>query len=349
MDFLVKDLIKPNYYPTINNLKFHDDLIKILNSDDLLFDTLFYGPSGSGKLTLIMAYLQKIFGPSVTNLTPNMTSKSITNATTTKCNEQTNTFTLEKVGVPLSNNNLILINDSMNDESIQDFFRDYIEILGENINYIIVLHINRLKEKTRSMISRFIDARKSTTYVLATCNRLDQIEPRMKSRFESYIVPRPEVNQLATYLHDMIPAKFEFPLMKVVKIVESTKRDIKLSIIYVNQRLLEAIDPDLKKKSIDNFKYYLNCLIQLVIMNDLKKLPMIRTMILTIYQSSLTWNEYINKVLDILYSSNVKINDMQKIMLIRRTAELDHKVKLSKPNYIHYEAFIFMIFEIIHT
>ena len=347
MDFLVKDLIKPNYYPQINNINFHNDLLKIINGDNVLFDTLFYGPSGSGKLTLIMAYLQKIFGQTVMNLTPNMCFTSTT--TTTKSNDQSTSFNLEKVGFPLSNNNLILINDSMNDESIQDFFRDYIEILGENINYIIVLHINRLKEKTRSMISRFIDARKSTTYVLATCNRLDQIEPRMKSRFESYIVPRPEVNQLATYLHDMIPAKFEFPLMKVVKIVESTKRDIKLSIIYVNQRLLEAIDPDLKKKSIDNFKYYLNCLIQLVIMNDLKKLPMIRTMILTIYQSSLTWNEYINKVLDILYSSNVKINDMQKIMLIRRTAELDHKVKLSKPNYIHYEAFIFMIFEIIHT
>ena len=27
MDFLIKDLIKPNYYPTINNLKFHDNLI----------------------------------------------------------------------------------------------------------------------------------------------------------------------------------------------------------------------------------------------------------------------------------------------------------------------------------
>lgn len=346
MDFLVKDLIKPNYYPQLNNINFHDDLIKILSGDNVLFDTLFYGPSGSGKLTLIMAYLQKIFGPNVMNLTPNM---SFTTTSTTKSNEQSTSFNLEKVGFPMSNNNLILINDSMNDESIQDFFRDYIDVMGETINYIVVLHINRLKEKTRSMISRFIDARKSSTYVLATCNRLDHIEPRMKSRFETYKVPRPELNELAKYIHDMIPTKFEFPLMKVIKIVESTKRDIKLSIIYVNQRLLEAIDPDLKKKSIDNFKYYLNCLIQLIIQNDLKKLPIIRTMILTIYQSSLTWNEYINKVLEILYSSNVKISDEKKITLIRRTADLDHKVKLSKPNYIHYEAFIFMIFEIINT
>jgi DNA polymerase III delta prime subunit len=340
MDFLVKDLIKPNHYPTFDDIKFNDDLIKILNSDNILFDTLFYGPSGSGKLTLIMAYLQKVYGVSIINLTPNMTSKN---------NEDSISFNLERVGIPLSNSNLILINDSMNDENIQDFFRDYIEILGDNINYIVILHINRLKEKTRSMISRFIDARKSTTYVLATCNRLDHIEPRMKSRFETYKVPRPDVTELSKYLYDMIPKKFDFQLQKVIKIVESTKRDIKLSIIYINQRLLEAIDPDLKKKSLDNFKYYLNCLIQLVIMNDLKKLPMIRSMILTIYQSSLTWNEYINKVLDVLYSSNVKINDMQKILLIHRTAELDHKVKLSKPNYIHYEAFIFMIFEILHT
>jgi hypothetical protein len=84
-------------------------------------------------------------------------------------------------------------------------------------------------------------------------------------------------------------------------------------------------------------------------MNDLQKLPIIRSMILTVYQSSLTWNEYINKVLEILYSSNVKISDEKKIILISKIADLDHKVKLSKANYIHYEALIFIIFEILHT
>ena len=30
MDFLVKDLIKPNYYPTLENNKFNPDIVNIL-------------------------------------------------------------------------------------------------------------------------------------------------------------------------------------------------------------------------------------------------------------------------------------------------------------------------------
>jgi hypothetical protein len=70
-------------------------------------------------------------------------------------------------------------------------------------------------------------------------------------------------------------------------------------------------------------------------------------MILTIYQSSLSWNEYLKKSLDII-NSNKKITDQQKIKIIQLTANLDHKVALSKPNYIHYECFIFMIMNVLY-
>ena len=76
-------------------------------------------------------------------------------------------------------------------------------------------------------------------------------------------------------------------------------------------------------------------------------------MILTLYQSSLTWNEFLDKTLDLLFNSlptNIKgftITDQQKVKIISRTAELDHKVALTKASYIHYEAFIFMIYEIL--
>jgi hypothetical protein len=130
---------------------------------------------------------------------------------------------------------------------------------------------------------------------------------------------------------------------------------MKLSIIYLNQRLLESIDSGLKKKSIDNFKYYIGCLLQMILKNDIKGLPAIRTMILTLYQSSLTWNEFINKTLDLLFNSmptnlkNFVITDQQKVKIIEKTADLDHKVSLTKATYIHYEAFIFMIYEILFT
>jgi hypothetical protein len=333
MDFLIKDLIKLNDYPSLDKIKFNQDIIDILNNNNIMFDTLFYGASGAGKTTLLIAYLQKIFGQSVLNVVP-YNNKS----------ETTLNFTIDKIGSPLTNNNLIIINDSVSDDIFYDFLLEQIDLLGEKINYMVVLHLDRFKKRTISLLTNFIENRKSLTYVFATTNRYDKLDYRVKSRFECFRIPRPSLSELTEYFHKLIPNKFQFDKSKISKIIESTNCDIKLSIIYINQRLLEAIDPSLKKKSIDNFKYYLNYLLQNTInlKNDLKNLPMIRTMILTLYQSSITWNEYIKKSLEII--NNIpNINENQKIKIIQQTADLDNKVALAKPNYIHYEAFIFMI------
>lgn len=337
MDFLVKDLIKPNNYPNLDDIIFdYDNITNVLKKDNIMFDTLFYGVSGSGKTTLFMAYLQKLFGAEILNLSPTNDTKSTESS-----------FIIEKIGSPLSNSSLIVINDSVSDDVLYEFLLNQLDILGEKLNYILILHLERFKERTLSLLTNFIENRKSITYVLATSNHYDKLDRRIKSRFETYRIARPNNNELTDYFYKLIPSKFDFSKSKISKIVESTNCDMKLSIIYINQRLLELIDPNLKKKSIDNFKYYINCMIQTVLKNDLKQLTNIRTMILTIYQSSLSWNEYLKKSLEII-NSNKNITDEQKIKIIKLTANLDHKVVLSKPNYIHYEAFIFMIMNVLY-
>jgi hypothetical protein len=335
MDFLVKDLIKLNYFPPLEDFKFHKSIVDIFKKDQILFDTLLHGSSGSGKLTLLMAYLQKQFGEGILTLHSNSESKATDP-----------TFNLEKVGAILSNNNLVIINDSVNDDTVYDFMTKQFDIEGDNLTYILILHIERFKEKTISCIMNFIERRKSRTYILTTTNKYDKLTAMVKSRFETFMISRPTTKELTSYFSKLIPKKFEFPVSKIEKIIETTNRDIKLSIIYLNQRLLESIDPGLKKKSLDNFKYYINCLIQLVLQNDLKKLPMIRGMILTLYQSAISWNDYIKKTHEVLFTLSPKIiSDNQKCEIIRRSADLDNKVALSKVTYIHYEAFIFMIYD----
>jgi DNA replication protein DnaC len=81
----------------------------IFKNSGTLFDTILYGPSGAGKMTLFMGYLQQLFGVSVLNLVPNSENKNIDLS-----------FNLERVGVPLSNTNLVVINDSVNDETLYD-------------------------------------------------------------------------------------------------------------------------------------------------------------------------------------------------------------------------------------
>ena len=104
----------------------------------------------------ILGYLQKLYGQEVLNLFPNINKKN---------DEESSSINIDKVGVPLSNRNIILFNDSVSDETIQDFMKDYNELQGDNLNYIVFVHLNRLKEKTLSMLTAFIDTRKSKTYI----------------------------------------------------------------------------------------------------------------------------------------------------------------------------------------
>lgn len=334
MDFL----LKLNEFPILDNINFNLEITNMLKNDDILFDTLFYGVSGSGKLTLLFAYLQKVYGKSVLNLVPynNKNESSSTNGT----------FIMEKVGYPLTNSNLILINDSVSDDTFYEFLMEQTDIIGEKINYMLILHIERFKKRTLSLLSNFIENRKSLTYILATTNHLNKLEYRVTSRFACFRIARPNQEELTNYFYKQIPKKFEFQKSRLSKIIESTNCDMKLSIIYINQRLLELVDPNVKKKSIDNYKYYINCLIHTILKNDLKTLPIIRAMILTLYQSSISWIEYVKKTLEIINNME-NISGDKKIQIITLSADLDNKVMLAKPTYIHYEAFIFMIMNIL--
>ena len=331
-------LLKLNEFPVLDNINFNSEITIMLKNDDILFDTLFYGVSGSGKLTLLFAYLQKVYGKSILNLVPynNKNESTSTNGT----------FILEKVGYPLTNSDLILINDSVSDDSFYDFLMEQTDIIGEKINYMLILHIERFKKRTLSLLANFIENRKSLTYILATTNHLNKLDNHIRSRFACHRISRPTNEELTNYLYKQIPKKFDFQKAKLSKIIGSTNCDIKLSIIYINQRLLELIDPTVKKKSIDNYKYYINCLIHTILKNDLKTLPIIRTMILTLYQSSISWIEYIKKTLEIINNLE-NISYEKKIQIIHLTSDLDNKVALAKPTYIHYEAFIFMIMNIL--
>ena len=138
-----------------------------------------------------------------------------------KSNDDDTSFKIDKIGVPLSNGNIVLINDSVSDDTIQEFFKEYNERLGDMLNYIVLIHVNRLEDTTISIISNFIDTRKSTTYILATCNKYDRLQYRFKSRFAPFKISRPTTKELTQYLYKIIPSKFEF--QKRPKLIDGSK------------------------------------------------------------------------------------------------------------------------------
>ena len=81
-----------------------------------------------------------------------------------------------------------------------------------------------------------------------------------------------------------------------------------------------------------------------------KKLPHYLVNIILDYDGRIKYKrgKYINVIhkYDFRYDIVKQVID-KKIEIINLTAELDNKVSLAKPTYIHYEAFIFMIMNIL--
>lgn len=351
MNFLVKDLIKPNNYPKLLELDFQTKYIKpfqAMTLEDPLFDTLFYGPSGSGKFTLAMAYLQHLYGSEVLKLTPNEThdkKKKVDKSSKLD-------FTIEKVGAIYTSRYLTIMNDTVNDDKIVEFLKKQIDSEGSHINYVMIMHMDRLKTQTLNYVKCFIEKRRSLTCIIGTTCSLHKLGQGLKGLMAQYRVPRPSLEDQTKYFLKIVPNKFQKAKVitkgKIAKTHHETNGDLKMMVAYFNQYLLEALDsdPKLKKKHPDSYRLYLCYLLNFAIKGDPKDLNVIRSMIMVMYQSPITWPEYTKKFMSLINKS--KLTDTQKIKIVEMTAEVDHQVHLSRLNYCHYEAVIFQLMEILH-
>lgn len=353
MNFLVKDLIKPNLRPPLEKFNFHSKYSKSfqnLSLDNPLYDTIFYGASGSGKFTLLMACLQRFYGPKVLKLTP-IWDGSDEKKKKGKSNIE---FTIESVGSVYGNEYLTLINptvkDTMKDDKIVEYLKSQIDIEGTKHHYLVIVHLERLKQSTLNYLKWFIEKRKNYLYVLATCSSNPQLSQGLKGLFTMYRVSRPSLDKVTKYFLKIIPQKFQkgniITKDKIKKVYKETAGDLKLIINYLNQYLLAGIDPTLKKKHPNTFRAYLCTLINFAVKGDIKDLNMIRSMIQTIYRAPFTWDEYTHYFMGLISMS--KLKDNQKIEITKIVADTDYQVRLSKVNYCHYEAIIFQLMEILH-
>jgi hypothetical protein len=357
MNFLVKDLINPSFRPPLKKLDFHHiyrDSFKSLSIKNGLFDTIFIGASGSGKLTLIFAYLQHIFGEEVLRLIPNeFSDKSKVNVKKNKGNSKDflTEINFETVESIYSNNYITLINDSVPDDKLLEYLRNQVNQVSDNVSYLVITHIDRFKPKTLSFLKSFIEQRETSLYVLATSCSIQKISNSLRGLLSQYWIARPSLETTMKYYLKIIPDKFikanTINKDKFKKIYIETHGNLKLIISYINQYLLGAIDPDLVKKHPNSYRLYLCSLLNLAIKGDMKDLNMIRSMMLVVYQYPVSWREYTHHFLDLIGIS--KLSSEKKVEIVEMIADVDHKVALSKVNYCHYEALVFQLMSILHS
>uniref|UniRef100_A0A7S0RPL9 AAA+ ATPase domain-containing protein n=1 Tax=Pyramimonas obovata TaxID=1411642 RepID=A0A7S0RPL9_9CHLO len=163
---------------------------------------LFYGPSGAGKKTLILALLREIFGPGAEKLKPETKEWKIERPT------MSSNISVELT--TLSSMHHIELNPS--DAGLKD---KYIvqEVIKETAKYrqldmagskgfkVIVLNeVDRLTRDAQYGLRRTMEKYASVCRLILCCNNISKVTEAVRSRCLCIRVPAPDDNQICTVL-----------------------------------------------------------------------------------------------------------------------------------------------------
>lgn len=229
---------------TLEQLDFHADLNKLLGQ---LGDTpdlphlLFYGPSGGGKKTRVLALLNSIYGAGVFKV---------------KC--ESRTFRINSINIDvsvISSNYHIDITPS--DVSYRDkvVVQRLIKEIGCNrvpdqraFKVVVLNQADKLTQEAQAALRRTMEKCMSTTRIVMICNSLCRVIAPLRSRCLCIRVPAPTQAEIKTVLVKIINQEkdqkpneqLKVPLEVVDRVLLYCKRNVRRAIMCIQSLSLHS-------------------------------------------------------------------------------------------------------------
>lgn len=205
-------LLIEQFVPRFENFIIHQDIVyKLINlsqNNYLPFNILFYGLSGSGKYSLIMALLQQMYGDIVF-----VQKEQIIKPGNKEILITTNQhyFMVDVKSFKKSQKILVI-------EFIK-YISQKLSIIG-HYNIIVIKNIDLLSKDHQVMIIRQLEKSHETLRILATCTSTSNIVNSLFSRLMSIRIPLPRENEVFKILKALARMnKYRSDINKMKKIV----------------------------------------------------------------------------------------------------------------------------------
>jgi replication factor C subunit 3/5 len=337
---------------SIDDALFHKDeleKLKIMSKDDAIPHTIFYGPSGSGKKTIISLFLEMIYDEHVHELVE-------TNYTVTGSG---NSATI----VPIKQSNYHIViepnNNNFDRYLIQDVVKAYAKRVPLDVftakkvfKTVFINNIDNLSYYAQTSLRRTMEIYSSTCRFIMWSRSLSKVIEPLRSRSHLFRIRAPNNNEMLRLMltisakedihltledYDNIITKSNGNVKTVLWLLELSKINKNFSTSYD-----EIIDRIVEQIMTCKFEYIKET-------KSNREILLIQDFLYKIMITNITGTQIIKDIIDkLLLSDNV--SDQCKFNIVEIAATYEHNLIRGRREIIHLEAFIFgIMYDIYHS
>lgn len=221
---------------SLEALDFHAELNRLLQQLGAASDIphlLFYGPSGAGKKTRVLALLSRIFGPGVYKV---------------RCESRTFRVNAINIDISVISSNFH-IDITPSDVSYRDkvIVQRIIKEIGANKNpdlrafkVVILNQADKLTQEAQAALRRTMEKCMATTRIIMICNSLCRVIAPLRSRCLCLRVPAPLDTEVKTVLGKIAVAEnLTVPTELMIRILATAKRNLRRAVTLLQTLALQ--------------------------------------------------------------------------------------------------------------
>jgi len=321
---------------------FHQNEIKLLNKmteDVSIPHMIFYGPTSSGKKTLVKLFLENLYK-----------DKSVNKLIDTPYKVYSGNNKANDVIIKQSNYHIIIEpnNNNFDKYLIQYVVKDYAKKLPlcvftthKPFKIVLINNIDYLSYYAQTSLRRTMEKFSSTCRFIMICKSLSGVIDPIRSRCYCFKIDSPSNNDLTNLICNIAyQEQINLTLAEYNKILNLSEGNIKKILWSLQMKKLgltqtTSYDVSIKK------------IFDKLLSNDLEEILSIRILIYNIMITNITGIQIMRDVLKKILKSK-KVNETCKLNVAEIAARYSHNLTRCRREIIHLEAFIVGVMDIFH-
>lgn len=333
---------------TLDKLSYHPEItkqLKTLSANKNIPHMLFYGPSGAGKKTRIMALLQSIYGSGVERIKLEHRTFKTPNNQTVEINMLGSNFHLELNPSDVGNKDCFVVQEVIK-EIAQ--FRS-LDASSQKFKVIILSETDRLSKQAQAALRRTMEKYTSSCRLILCCERLSKVIDPVRSRCLCIRVGLPKRDEVCEVLDAVCKKEsLKLPMAFGARVAEVSGRNLRRAILILEACKAQSYPfHDDQEITVTDWEAYIIGTAQDIIKEQSpQRLLRVRAKLYELLTNCIPADTIIKSLTAELLR---KCDDNLKIQVCHWAAFYEHRLQCGDKEIYHLEAFVAKFMQLYKT
>jgi replication factor C subunit 3/5 len=314
------------------------ELLEIMSKDDAIPHIIFYGPSGSGKKTLISIFLEMLFDKSVHRSRGVQYKVSGSGSKTS-------------VEVVKQSNYHIVIepkNNNFDRYVIHDIVKEYAKNIGgfrtaRSFKIVLINNIDNLSYYAQTSLRRTMEKYNEKCRFIMWCKSLSKVIKPLQSRCVCLRIPTPTDDELFQYIFKIsVNEQMFLELEQYNTIITKASGNIKTALWMLNMYKYDYYD------TTTDYEIAIDEIVKLILELEIENIMTIRTIVSSLKITTFEGSTIMKDIVDKLCFSD-KLSDNAKFEIIQNAAEIEYQLIKGRREIIQFDTLVANVMKIYHN